>query len=477
MPSLIGKVVGAGQPSQSPPVPLAERGNMPGVAFSASSGAAKDAAYLRAFKSQGTVHANVRLIARSVSRQPWGLFRSDPDAQGEGVRWTMTDQGTDNREQVQYHAAINLLKHPNPFFSRTRLFHQSQLWKELTGKSHWVIGFAGNLPVSIWPVRPDRMFPVADDKAFLRGWIYTSPDGREQVPLDARQVIYNVDPDPEDIYGGTGPAQAVLDEIDGAAYASQWNRNFFANSARPDGVIQVPNALSDDEWDEMTDRWRESHRGVARAHRVAVLENGATWQATSTTPKDMDFANLLSTGGDRIREAWGMHKVMTGVTEDVNRANAQTGEETFSAWIVDSRLSDWRDCLNHQYLPLFGPTAVGLELDYKPAIPPNREEDRLELQAKAQAVQMLVSSGYDPADVLKTVGLPDMNVVEKATQAPALPPAWVPEMPGGAPGGGAAPQPEQLLGQPSGESVDALVRAIRAGRGREIWNALERSRG
>ena len=70
----------------------------------------------------------------------------------------------------------------------------------------------------------------------------------------------------------------------------------------------------------------------------------------------MDFANLRSVMRDTIREALGMHKVMTGVTDDVNRANAQTGEEVFASWKVSPRLDRWRDVLNNQFLPLFGST-------------------------------------------------------------------------------------------------------------------------
>ena len=117
--------------------------------------------------------------------------------------------------------------------------------------------------------------------------------------------------------------------------------------------------VSDEEWDELTDRWRDAHRGVSRAHRVAVLE-GVTWVPTIDAPKDMDFANLMSTGGDRIREGLGMHKIMTGLVEDVNRANAQTGEEMFAAWKVEPRLRSWRDMLNFQFLQMFGGTGQGV---------------------------------------------------------------------------------------------------------------------
>lgn len=457
MGSLIGRALAARGPApSSPPVPVgaADLGvsRLPGLV----GGVSQDAAYLRAYKSQGTVHANVALLAQSTAAPVWQLFRSQQDGR---VRYTTSDQGSDQRVEVIRHAALSLLQKPNPFWTRHRLFELSQIWLDLTGKSYWVIDRRGGVPAGIWPVRPDRMVPVPDPDLYLKGYVYRSPDGRELIPLDVRDVVFNCLPDPEDPYGGAGPVQAVLTEIDGARYASEWNRNFFANSARPDGVIQVDKRLSDEEWDELTDRWREAHRGVARAHRVAVLEAGATWQATSTNPKDMDFGNLLSTGADRIREAWGMHKVMTGVTEDVNRANAQTGEEIFAIWQVTPRLQRWRDVLNHQYLPMFGATGEGVEFDFVFPMPTNREQDALELTTKSTAASVLVNAGYDPHDVLQTVGLPDMNVVEQATQQPALPPGWVAPM--GAPGGGA----------PAGPAPDAAAAGMERLRAAAGWDS------
>lgn len=463
MGSLLGLLLNAGRESR-PPVPVPAGGRSLGSLALGRAGGGQDAAYLRAYKQQGTVFANVSLLAESTAGPQWQLYRKVVDGR---VRYTTADQGSDQRTEVVKHPALALLYKPNRFWTRFRLFEISQLWMELTGKSYWVVDRRGGVPIGIWPVRPDRMMPVPDADRYLKGYLYQSPDGREMIPLAPEDVVFNCLPDPEDPYGGTGPAQAVLDEIQGAQYASEWNRNFFANSARPDGVIMVDKRLSDEEWDELTNRWRESHRGVARAHRVAVLENGAQWVATSTTPKDMDFANLLSSGGDRIREAWGMHKVMTGVTEDVNRANAQTGEEIFAIWKVTPRLNRWRDVLNSQYLPLFGAAGEGVEFDFSFPMPTNREQDALELTTKSQAASVLVNAGYDPADVLEAVGLPAMGTVEKATQQPAIaPPGWV--VPGGS-GAGAPQAPDaaqEMESQGTGwdEALAVLQRRLAA------WN-------
>jgi hypothetical protein len=249
-------------------------------------------------------------------------------------------------------------------------------------------------------------------------------------------VIFNRYPDPEDPYSGCGPIHSVLTDIEAARYAGEWNRNYFLNSAEPGGVIQLDHSLEDGEFDALVDQWRETHRGVARAHRIAVLEGGATWVANPHNLKDMDFANLRSVMRDTIRESLAMHKVMTGVSDDVNRANAQTGEEVFSSWQVSPRLDRWRDVLNSQLLPLFGATGVGVEFDYVYPMPQNREQDALELTTKANAVLALVTAGYDPHDALEVVGLPDMDVVETAVQEPAVPPGWVPAPPAAPAGAG-----------------------------------------
>jgi len=405
--SLIGKVLAVREPP-GPPVPVGESGiwRMPG---SSPSGGAPDEAFLRAYGANGTVFANTGLLASATAGPEWKLFRKAPSDGRQ--RYSTSDQGSDQRTEVIKHAALALLAKPNPFWSRFRLFEISQLYQELTGKCHWVLTSAAGIPTGIWPVRPDRMIPVPDPQKYLTGWWYVSPGGTEKIPLKPSEVIYNPLPDPLDPYGGTGPVQSVLAEIDAVGYAAQYNRNFFSNSARPDGVLSVDHRVSDEEWDDLTDRWREAHRGVSRAHRVAVLE-GVTWVPTSTTPKDMDFSNLMSTGGDRIREATGMHKIMTGLTEDVNRANAQTGEEIFAAWKVAPRLRRWRDVLNFQYLPLFGKAGEDVEWDFIYPMPVNREADNTELRFKSHAVLELVSAGYHPADVLKTVGLPPMRTID-----------------------------------------------------------------
>jgi len=430
MRSLFGAIAKAvsSSPSSEPPITYARSGVAPNTLMQ---GGSDPGAYMRAYGSSGTVFAIVSMLARQTAKVQWHLFREAP--QDGRRRYTTGDKGSDQRTEVLKHQAMAVWNKPNPFMSGFMLRELAQIHLDLTGEAYLVIQRDGraSFPTGLWPVPPHRIEPVPHSEKFLAGYLYRGPSG-EAVPLQPEDVLMVKYPDPENIYRGLGPIKSILVDIDAAKYSAQWNRNFFLNSATPGGVIQVDKRLSDDEWNEFTNRWRESHRGIGAAHRVAILEQGAQWISNSHSMRDMDFAGLRNVSRDVIREAFAMHKAILGTSDDVNRANSETARENFEAFLITDRLDRWRDTLNCFYLPLFGATSQGVEMDHDDAVTSNREADALELKSKADSAQVLVDSGYEPHAVLEVVGLPDMEVVEKATQAPALPPGWIP-------GGGPAP--------------------------------------
>ena len=458
--SAIRSVAKGNASSGEPPITYARGGVAPNTLMQ---GGSDPGAYMRAYGASGTVYSIVSMLARQTAKVQWHLYREQP--QDGRRRYTTADRGSDQRTEVLKHQAMSVWNKPNAFMTGFQLREYGQMYLDLTGESYFVVQRDGraSFPTGLWPVRPDRIEPVPHTTKFIAGYVYRGPSG-EAVPLQPNEVIMVKYPNPYDIYHGLGPVQAVLVDIDSARYTSQWNRNFFLNSATPGGVIQVPNRLSDDEWNEFTNRWRESHRGIGAAHRVAILEQGAEWVPNAHSIKDMDFANLRDMSRDVIREAFAMHKAILGTVEDVNRANAQTAQEHFESFLIADRLDRWRDVLNCFYLPLFGATGDGVEMDHDDPVSANREADALELKSKTAAWVDLVGEGADPHDALEVVGLPDMKMVEKATQAPALPPGWVPELPPGQTPPDSGEQPDQSP-QQSGEQPQNRARTITAAAG------------
>jgi HK97 family phage portal protein len=408
-----------------PPVSFAPYGSRSNV-FNLTGGTSSFSTYLRQYKANSTVFSIVSLLQSSAAGPTWHLYKKQP--RDGRTRYTTTDQGSDQRTEVVKHAALSLWNSPNSFMSGFEFRERCNQHEELTGETWWVLDRESvTFPTSMWPIRPDRIEPITDPDSYLLGYVYTSPTG-EQVPLEITDVISEMLPDPEDIYRGCGPVASLLPNVQQMRYATEYQRNLFLNSAEPRGVISVPNKLRDNEFKELIARWREGHLGYTRAGRVGVLENGATWTDSHINNRDLEYGTLRTNAREEIREAWRIHGAMIGLSDNINRANAETAKEMFNDDLLVPRLDRRRDTLNFKYLVLFGDDTV--EFDYEPPVALDRETDNAELTAKANAVKTLVDAGFDPEEVCETVGLPYMSFVGlTAPSVPASPAEPAPVLP------------------------------------------------
>jgi HK97 family phage portal protein len=364
---------------------------------------------LQAMSGTGTLFAIIQLL--STGSQATGTWKMMTKPRDGRVRYSSHDKGSDQRQEVLQHPALSLWNNPNPFMTGEQFREIGWQYMELVGEWYWVLnrGASGRgMPIEMWPVRPDRMEPVPDPKNFLAGWVYTGPNG-EQVPLLASEVIQLKYPNPMDLYRGMSPVQALLADIDSAKYTAEWSRNFFLNSATPGGIVTFAKRLSDTEFKEFTDRWREQHQGVARGHRVGVLEQGATFDNNTYTMHDMQFVELRNLSREVIREAYRIHQAMLGNSEDVNRANAQTAEEIHVAWHEIPRLKRQRTVLNNMFLPMYGSTSTNRMFDFDDPSPTSANDANDELTAKTNALVALVVAGFNASEACQVVGLPEMS--------------------------------------------------------------------
>lgn len=375
-------------------------------------------AALQSTSAVGTMFAVVNRTSNACAQVNWRLYRKSTDKRR---RYGPTD---DSRTEVTSHRALDVLNSPNQFMTRPELVESVQQHIDLTGEGWLVFGLdAMGWPASIWYVRPDRIEPVTDPTNYLLGYLYTGPGG-VQVPLDISEVSMIRMPNPTDPYRGLGPVQALMNDLDATRLAAAWNRNFFVNSAEPGGIIQSPQNLTDQEWKDFTTRWAESHRGVSKAHRIAILEGGMTWVPNAYNQRDMQFVQMRSMNRDTILEAYTMPKSVLGITEDVNRASAEAGEVTFGRWLLVPRLERWKAALNNDFLPKFGPTATNLEFDYDDPIPPDQLTENATLAARVAGAGALITQGVDPAEAYEYVGLPNFTFTkpEPSATIPPTPP-------------------------------------------------------
>ncbi|MEV0526039.1 phage portal protein [Streptomyces sp. NPDC050439] len=375
---------------------------VPFVSRSATYGAygqRRDAeAQMQAMTETGTLFAIVDRTSNATALVEWKLWRKAKSGKKE------------DRVEVTSHAALDLWNKPNSFMPRQEFVESSTQHYDLTGETWWVIARAKgfNLPLEMWPVRPDRMMPVPSQEKFLAGYVYISPDG-ERIPLELDEVIQLRRPNPMDPYRGLSPVLSILPDLDTSRYAAEWSRSFFMNSAEPGGIIEVPSVLGDDEFDQLRERWNEQHRGVANAHRVAILEHGK-WVDRKLSQRDMQFVELRGATRESIREAYGIPKFAIGDVEDVNRATAVASKAWFAEQLTVPRLERIKAALNHELLPMYGTSTQGLEFDYENPVPPDTETESAQLTARANAAKALAETGmWAPEGILSAVGLPEME--------------------------------------------------------------------
>ncbi len=381
---------------------------------------------LVAYLSDPTLFASIDRLVTDVANWEWDLFRKAASGRDE------------DRELVQSHAMIDLWDEPNPFWDRTEFLELAWLYYEAAAESYIVIGMDDRfgLPQSLWPVRPDFMAPVTSADRFLVGYVYRDPHGN-QVPFPVEQVIKLSKPNPLDPYRGAGAVRALMTDLEGSVAAAQWNRNFFANSAEPGGIITVEDFVEDRDFERINAQWNANHRGAANSHRVAVLSQGMSWIPRAFTNRDMQFVELRGSSDEHIMLGLGMSKTLLGQTEGVNRATAEAAEYVYGKYRLDPRLKKLRGILNRKLLSRY-PSNAGrvLEWDYPSPITGNVDDEATERDSKMSAAAELIAMGADPSAVMEALDLPRLEFGERPA-AVAQPMQVI--QPPGAP---AEPEPE-----------------------------------
>lgn len=276
---------------------------------------------LRRYGRSLYVFACVSKIAQKVASIPLEMYR-------------IVNANGDVKEAPS-HPALNLLYRPNPFQTKNEFMQLTVINLKCTGEAFWfkVRNERGDV-AELWNLRPDWVTVVTDPKEGVRGYRFAREDGA-QVWIDRQDAVHIKYPNPLDQWRGMGPLKASERRVETEEFATRYQRDFFLNSARPDAILSSDDAnLTADQKEDIREGWNQRHRGAGRTSKVAVLEGGLKYQVISLSQKEMDYIESLKGTRDDILVAFGMPKSVLGITEDVNRANAEAGMFVFLSEVV-----------------------------------------------------------------------------------------------------------------------------------------------
>jgi HK97 family phage portal protein len=217
------------------------------------------------------VLACVRVISETVAALPFPVVQDEGPARVElklDPRWPL------------------LNTQANPEMSAMELLEGMLAWPNLYARSYtYIERDNADRPLSLWPLPPQN----------TRRW--RAPDGKitysSMLPSGQASILRPQDVIDLPAFLGMAPIDLARSAIGTKIAADEFAGRFWANDARPGGILSFADAdPTEDEVKEIKRRWESGHRGLKRSQLIGILTGGATWQDVSVPN---DAAQFLQT--------------------------------------------------------------------------------------------------------------------------------------------------------------------------------------
>lgn len=279
--------------------------------------------------------------------------------------------------EVSQHELLDLLAVVNPFMCQFELFEMLESHLDLVGNAYWFldgIKSFNDKPTAIYPLNPKYIeIKKGTLPSFIDEYKYTA--GSVTRLFKPYEILHFRESNPDDPYNGMGILESIANWVDADNYATEWNRNFFLNAARPDATLEHEADLSEEQMKFLRASFEDAYRGVEKAHRALILPKGVKFSPVGWNQKEMDFVEMQRMTRDKILAGFRVPKTILGLTEDVNRANAEASNYVFALRVIKPQMERIVGYLNEFLVPRYGDNIF---LNFVDPVPENRELELIE---------------------------------------------------------------------------------------------------
>jgi HK97 family phage portal protein len=258
-------------------------------------------------------------------------------------------------EEIKNHEILDLLYRANPFFTKAEFLETDLINRKLSGDSYILKVRNNSRQVAeLWPIRPDLVTVWTDPDKYINYYEVFGADGK-MMKIQPEDMIHIKYPSPLNQFNGLSPLTPAKNRIDTEFYATEHQKNFFVNNARPDAVLESDATLTKAQRDELRDSWNKQHKGNGKNSKMGFLWGGLKYHQISLSQHEMDFIESMKFTRDDIMLAFKINKSVMGITEDVNRANAEAGMAGFLSETIIPEVRRYVDKINEELIgPDFG---------------------------------------------------------------------------------------------------------------------------
>ena len=258
-------------------------------------------------------------------------------------------------EEIVDHPFLDLMERANDYMNGFDLLEMLYQHLELTGNAYWYIAKdeTMGIPMELWPLLPQYVKPVVTTSEMIVGYEF-SMDGVNKYFYDAEDIVHFKYPNPRNMIIGMGKLEACVIAADLGTAMNAYEATLFQNNARPDVVIVLPEEAgspSEPEIAKVKREWRKSHGGK-KAGGLGILWGGAKLEQVSLSPREMSYLMGRKASREEVCGIFGV-PLSKFTSENVNRANAESGEYTYMKDTVLPMLRRVEQKLTEKLLPMF----------------------------------------------------------------------------------------------------------------------------
>ena len=261
------------------------------------------------------VFACVRLLSENIASLPLVLYRK-------------TEKGKDKATDRQDYGVLHDV--PNPETDSFQ-FWQAFLANMLIygrGYAEVVRDGAGRV-VQMWNITTPYVRIQRNSETQELEYIVTSSGG-EQFTLRKDQV-FRVDWFSMDALNAFKPLELAQNAIGLGEAAEEFASNYFKNGANVGGIIEWPDAMTDDQLESFKKDIREKYAGLSNTARLMFLEQGAKFQKVSNTPEE---AQMLETRKFQVEEVARFYNVPLHMIGDLDHATFSNIEQMSLNFVI-----------------------------------------------------------------------------------------------------------------------------------------------
>ncbi len=263
-------------------------------------------------------------------------------------------KGQPEPEKLDEHPVLDLFDRPNPFLSRYGLMSSLVMHRSLAGNAYIekVRSRAGKV-VELWLLRPDRVKVIPHPTRFISGYEYRIGD--HSSIIDANDIIHIKSNHPLDDYYGMPPLAPAAQRVDVDNWMRQFTASFFQNAGVPAGILNIKQALDQDQRSQLREQYRNSFGGGAGWHSLMVLDNAEAEYMALGLP--MGARGLAMPELDEIIEAripmsFGVPLELIGARLGMVHGNRSTTDA--------ARATFWNETLKPLYIEISEAITIGM---------------------------------------------------------------------------------------------------------------------